>query len=81
MNVVSLWFLRTRDRGPGGISSEDFPSKARSAFVHNAIVILLSHGEVPSHRLSAFASISEEQSQTEKVELPSQKNLQPSNDQ
>ena len=38
------------DRGPGGISSEDFPSKARSAFVHNAIVRSLSYGEVTCHR-------------------------------
>ena len=35
-----------RDRGPGGISSEDVPAYARSAFVHNAIVRSLSHGEV-----------------------------------
>ena len=50
----------TRDRGPGGISSEDFPSKARSTFALNAMVSLLSHGEVPSHRLSASPSISQE---------------------
>ena len=49
----------TRDRGFGGISSEDF-SWARSAFVHNAIVRSLSHGEVPCHRPWTFRSISQE---------------------
>ena len=68
------------------MSSEDFPSQARSAFFLNAIVRSLSHGEVPSHRRSAFPSISQElppksslETQTKKVELPSQQILQPSN--
>ena len=55
-----LCIVPTRDRMPGGISSEDFPSWARSAFVLNAVVLSLSHGEVPSHRRSAFPSISQE---------------------
>ena len=50
----------SRDRGPGGISSEDFPSKARSAFAHNAIVCALSHGEVPCHRLWTFPFVYED---------------------
>ena len=50
----------TRDRGPGDISSEDFPSYARIGFVPNAIVLSLSHGEVPSHRPSAFPFIFQE---------------------
>ena len=50
----------TRDRAPGGISSEDFPSYTRSAFSLNALARSLSHGEVPRHRRSAFPSISQE---------------------
>ena len=48
-------FVPTRDRGPSGISSEDFPSYARSA-----LVLSLSHREVTSHRPSVFPSISQE---------------------
>ena len=79
IDVTSLvcWFVRfvpTRDRGPGGRSSEDFPSLARRAFFFNAIVCSLSHREVPSHRSSAFPSISPEltRNANRKVEPASQ---------
>ena len=51
---IQLNCTDSRDRGPGGISSEDFPSWARSAFVHNVIVRSLSHGEVTWHRPWTF---------------------------
>ena len=70
----------SRDRGPGGISSEDFPSQARSACALNAIVCYHTEkcqaiGVRPSR--SSFKSSLE--TQTEKVELPSTQNLQPAN--
>ena len=51
-----------RDRGPLGITSVDFPSKAGSALVLNSIVLYfsLSHGKIRSHRLSAFPFIFQE---------------------
>ena len=58
--VRKLWLVRTRDRGPGGISSEDFPSQARSAFLFNAIVLSLLDGEAPRPRPSTFQPISQE---------------------
>ena len=50
----------SRDGGPGGISSEDVPSLARSAFVHNAIVRSISPGQVPCHRPWTFALVSQD---------------------
>ena len=55
---IQLNCTDSRDRGHGGISSGDFPSKARSAFVHNAIVRSLSHGEVTCHRPWTFSFVS-----------------------
>ena len=50
----------SRDREVGGISSEDFPSQAQSAFVHNAIVRPLSRGEVTCHRSWTFPLVSQD---------------------
>ena len=57
---IQLNCAESRARGPGGIGSKDFPSYARSAFVHNEIVRSLSHGKVPCHRPWTFPSISQE---------------------
>ena len=43
-------YTDSRDRGSGGTRSKHFPSSTRGAFVLNAIVRSLSHGEVTCHR-------------------------------
>ena len=50
----------SRDCGPDGISSEDFPSWARSAFIYNAIVRLLSHWEATCHWPWTFPFVSQD---------------------
>ena len=51
----------TRDHGPGGISSEHTSLRRLGVlFSSYTLVLSLSHGEVPSHRRSNFASVSQE---------------------
>ena len=52
--------IDSRDRGPGVISSGEFPSQARSSFVHNAIFRSLSHGDVTCHRPWTFPFVSQD---------------------
>ena len=70
-------YCATRDRVPGGISFEDFPSYARNAIFLNATVRSLSYGDVPCYRPWTFQSIYQEsrERQTGKVEFP--ENLYP----
>ena len=65
----------SRDRGPCGISSEEFPSWVGSAFGHNAIVRPLSHGKVTCHRPWTFPFESQDRQSSQgapirTVELP-----------
>ena len=53
-------YIDSRDRGPGGISSEDFSYGARSAFVHNAIVRSLLHEGVTCHPPWTFPFVSQD---------------------
>ena len=65
----------SRDRGTDGLSSEEFPSYARSAFVRTAIVRSSSHGEVPCHRPWTFPFVSQDLKSSQEtpimtIELP-----------
>ena len=69
--VKSCWFLSvsgtnscqrngtySRDRGSGGIRSKNVPRDTRSAFVFNAKLCSLSHGDVICHRPWTFPLVS-----------------------
>ena len=71
----------TRDRGPSRISSEDFPRRlgVRLPSIQQFVCYHTGKCQAIGLRPSRSSFKSSLETQTEKVELPSQQNIQPSN--